>query len=284
MSNYPPTPSFGGPFSYSQQWQPPPPPASSMPPLPPHNFSVHPEYPTASSSRTGAGSPSEFNNTTNFNTNTRIPGLGGHGPLPPPPPPPFPFMNQFHNSQLPPPPFPPVPIPPMGYPPIPPPTAHLHAQADFRNQPPVMSQSQSNNIMGNQREVQGTKTPRSGDNIDREEGELSDQDGRVSSQSKTGQAVERQSTSRLASKEQPNDSQAPHRDLSKSYHSNNFNHSKDSRQTIERSNNASEKKDFAAGNRGSPSDNHPSRREESGSRIKPISLICKFQKGVTDML
>lgn len=312
MSNYPPTPSFGGPFSYSQQWQPPPPPASSMPSLHPHNFSVHPEYPTPSSQqpRTSAGSSSEFNNTANFNTNTRIPGLGGHGPLPPPPP--FPFMNQFHNSQLPPPPFPPIPIPPMGYPPIPSPAAHLHSQTDFHNQLPVRSQAPPNNVMGNQLEVQNVTTSRLGDNIDREEGELSDRDGRVSSHSRTEQATQRQSTSRQPfSKERPDNLQPPHTrspynaeneatygspqapkqpgiyrtdgDSSKSYPSSNLGRSEDSHRTVDRSNDASVGSDFALGNQGSPSENQPPRREESGSRIKPTSFLCNFQERLTDI-
>ncbi|KAL2002863.1 hypothetical protein VTN02DRAFT_5700 [Thermoascus thermophilus] len=302
MSNYPPTPSFGGPFSYSQQWQLPPPPASSMPPLHPHNFSVHPDYPTASSQqpRASAGSSSEFNNTANFNTNTRIPGLGGHGPLLPPPP--FPFMNQFHNSQLPPPPFPPIPIPPMGYPPIPSPAAHLHSQTDFHNQLPVRSQAPPNSVMGNELAAQNVTTPRLGDNIDREEGELSDRDGRASSHSRTEQASGRKSTFRQPfSKERPDNLRPPHTrspynseneatygspqapkqpgiyrtdgDSSNSHFSSNLSRSKDSYRTVDRSNDASVGSDVALGNQGSPSENQPPRREESGSPYQPPSSI-----------
>ncbi|KAJ9220227.1 hypothetical protein DTO027B5_1259 [Paecilomyces variotii] len=261
MSNYPPTPSFGGAFSYTQQW---PPPQFSTPPLsalPSYPFSGSTDIPGQPPVQTGpvVGNPSDLRNMTNLDGNTRIPGLGAHGSLPPPPPS-FPYMNQFQSPNIPPPTFHTLPVPPMGLPSLPRTTAHINPLASA-SQAPALSRA---NPAVDARENAGRVTPNGLDTIDREEGELSDGDGRVSSQSQRSVAQPFSGSSQgfLGAPEQIPDGR-----MTKSVPSSSFATSRDSRQQNP-SSDSSERMDYEPTNVPSPTDRSP-RREESGSPYHP---------------
>ena len=94
MANYPPTPSFGGPFNFPPQW-------------PPHSSAPRPTYqgerlPVPPPVLHGPSNHSFV--APNANSKPQIPGLGGNnGNVPIPPPPHFPF--HYHNQKFPPPPY-----------------------------------------------------------------------------------------------------------------------------------------------------------------------------------
>ncbi|KAL1981360.1 hypothetical protein VTN96DRAFT_2751 [Rasamsonia emersonii] len=161
MSNYPPTPSYGGPSSYVQQWPPPPPPAStsSLPPLPP-NFAM-----------SNAGRMHDLNAPGSFNTESHLPGLGMPGASIPPP---F-FVNQLPNNNFSAP-FYPAPMNPLGYQPISSQPAHVSSQpgvASTQAGAPASVQTQTNHALGNLPNTQKA----SSDELDREEGEVSEKNG-----------------------------------------------------------------------------------------------------------
>ncbi|KAK2754400.1 hypothetical protein FQN54_007044 [Arachnomyces sp. PD_36] len=161
MANYPPTPSFGGPFNFAPQWPPPPGPHPPYqgeqlpgPPPPLHGPSNHPFM---------QGKP----------PTPHIPGLGGTNrvPLPPPPPPfPPPYYNpNFAHSPY-------FPMPPPLQEKISPPERQ-GSQASGYNGEPVKALSGEQQT---RKQLQGASTPASSDLAhsmpmgNREEGELSD--------------------------------------------------------------------------------------------------------------
>lgn len=176
MANYPPTPSFGGPF-FASQWPPPPAPYPAYqgerlqgpPPL--HTPPNRPYMPATQSDST-----------------PQIPGLGGNSTVPLPPPTQFP--PHYHNSNFPPPPsyfsgLPPqeeIPSPPQPQEPrsngyngessIQPSTGETHVTKEFQGLP-TFSSNGSSHLM---------------ETGHREEGELSDGelDGEPSSSMDTG--------------------------------------------------------------------------------------------------
>lgn len=171
MSNYPPTPSFGGSFSSSRR----PPPTSVMP----HNNYQRPNGLNTTSHSAQDIRPSTLaTNSHSFNGNTQVlrPEAFGSG-LPPPP-----FLNLAHfpHGSLPPPPFPPVPIPQHGFPvqfPIPSQNGHVkenqtqESNKGFSSQRSSFPIPQCVYVVG----LEG----------DREEGELSDRDIKDSSANST---------------------------------------------------------------------------------------------------
>ncbi|KAI9045316.1 uncharacterized protein KD926_008742 [Aspergillus affinis] len=107
----------------------------------------------------------DYNNEMNFNANGRLPGLGAAaGPLPTPP---FPFMGTFTPPQFPHTAFPPGQMPPLGYPPMPLPTAF--------NAPP--SRPSTSDFQTNHFNSQHATASSSIQDVDREEGELTDKEG-----------------------------------------------------------------------------------------------------------
>lgn len=161
MSNYPSAPPFGGPFAYVPQW----PHAStpnSLPSLPPHTFPSNGDY-TASISHSNANS---------FHQNSNIAGLGAFGAtgsLPPP----LPFMG------LPPPPFPSFPLSSVTFPPVPLPNG---PQPDGRSV--AAARTFANDRAVHTLDSQATAKSSSRQDSDREEGEVSDMEGQISSQAK----------------------------------------------------------------------------------------------------
>ena len=189
MSNYPPTPSFGGPFSLTSRL---PPPTSVM-------LSNNYQQPSGPKTTTSHISPDIRTtlaaNSYSFNGNNQVlhPAAFGSG-LPP-----LPLMSLAHfpHGSLPPPPFPPVPIPQHGFPAqfsIPSQNGDLkssvHNQAQQLNGPVVNSKRkdlhkpapQGLYVMG----LEG----------DREEGELSDRDIKATSANSTASQKNRHSRSR----------------------------------------------------------------------------------------
>ena len=111
MSNYPPTPSFGG-FHYNGHFAPPPPPGSNnmihYPTYPPQRDAIYPHQ--------GPPVPPSmpYGNAYAFNANAQTPNTAFHGSgLHHPPSPAFPAYGQHQNTTVPPPhpPFPSMPIP-----------------------------------------------------------------------------------------------------------------------------------------------------------------------------
>ena len=170
MSNYPPTPSFGGPFNYSGQYQAPPPPPGS------HNMMNYPPYQQPRDGMYGRQplpmAPTvPYNNAYAFNTNTAQTSninVHGNGAYHPPP-------SPFHAYG--PPSYPPVAVPnynaapqhfsaPVSQASNP---AALQPHTSLPPKPPtVMAQTVHLNQRKNSA-VAGTTT-------DREDGELSDGD------------------------------------------------------------------------------------------------------------
>jgi len=166
MSHYPPTPSFGDPFSLTSR---PPPPTSVMP---------HDNYQRPNGLKTTSHISQDIRSTLaansySFHGNSQVlhPDTFGSG-LPHPP-----FLNlaQFPHGSLPPPPFPPVPIPQHGFPaqfPIPSQNGNMKSA--------VENQAQQVNRPGVSSQGSGHRIPQcayvAGLEGDREEGELSDKD------------------------------------------------------------------------------------------------------------
>ncbi|KAE8352802.1 hypothetical protein BDV28DRAFT_134537 [Aspergillus coremiiformis] len=174
MSYQAPTSSFGGPCNYTQQWPASnPSPSTSVPPSMPQIFPFNQnQMPTYQQSHDSARYPLEYNGV-NFTANARLPGLGAPGPVGSLPPPPFPFIGNYTPSQFPPPPpFPPMQIPPLRYPPVPAPTAPINTPPshsltnDFQSQPNLGSVTNTH--------PQRVTSSFSRQELDREEGELSD--------------------------------------------------------------------------------------------------------------
>ncbi|KAH8423485.1 uncharacterized protein LDX57_001245 [Aspergillus melleus] len=109
----------------------------------------------------------DYNNEMNFNANARLPGLGAPAAAGPLPTPPFPFMGTFTPPQFPPTAFSPGQMPPLGYPPIPLPTAF--------NAPP--SRPSTGDFQTNHFNSQHATASSSIQDVDREEGELTDREG-----------------------------------------------------------------------------------------------------------
>ena len=171
MSNYPPTPSFGGPFNPTSR----PPPLSAVTP---HNKFQWPDGPKTTSHVSQDTRSVLAANSFAFNGNTQVLPPGPFGSALPSPP----FLNLAHfpPGSLPPPPFPPVPIPQHGFPPQfsilnqkEDPNVAMEAQVQLRNNSFLSSQGTVPHIPHCVRMV--------GLDGDREEGELSDRDVKVSS-------------------------------------------------------------------------------------------------------
>jgi hypothetical protein len=183
MSNpYPPTPSYGGAYNgypYSDprlregglQTLP----GGGLPPPPPNGGSYHVPL---------SANPSPAVNHQNFhanaNTNATISTtLHPHPSHIPPPPPPFhvspEFFKQFSNSNLPPPPYPPVPIPHLGFNQFPP------APSNFATTSTPPSNTVTNTSVPHQQNPSFPPTnhtqleyQQDSYTVNREEGELSD--------------------------------------------------------------------------------------------------------------
>lgn len=125
----------------------------------------------------------EYNNVESSRLNSNIPGLNTPNPtgqLPPA----FPFMGQFPHQHFPPLPFPPAPLPPMAYPPMPIPSFptqqnHIPADDTPMNPQPL-----------NPPRSQTTNTPISRQDLDHEEGEVTDKEIGRSLPKSTNHAVD----------------------------------------------------------------------------------------------
>ncbi|KAE8152007.1 hypothetical protein BDV25DRAFT_151752 [Aspergillus avenaceus] len=182
MSNPPPTSSFGGLSSYAHQWPssnpaPSGPMPSLLPPNLPFNQSQSPAF--QQPQQGSAQYPFDYNEV-NFNAQSHLPGLGAPIPTGSLPPPPFPFMGPFPHPQFPPPPFPQMHIPPLRYPPLPVPSASINTPPSH----PLPSETnpQSNTGLATNANPQPVNSTTSPQDMDREEGELTDREGTSSQQ------------------------------------------------------------------------------------------------------
>ncbi|KAL4988461.1 hypothetical protein BDW68DRAFT_92582 [Aspergillus falconensis] len=158
MSNQPipPTPPYWG-ANYTQQWTPQPPPSSgSMP----HDLQFNPDP---------SFNPQQYHNLHTFYANANIPGLGGGGATGTFPPPPFAFPGTFPPAAGAPP-F--ATMPNMGYPLMPLPSGHSQM-------PPRQPSTNDMDHLANLRapDHSPTSTTKSNQDLDREEGELTDIEG-----------------------------------------------------------------------------------------------------------
>ena len=114
MANYPATPSFGGPFRFSNQM----PQAPHVGPhgMPPSAYQQPQAFSPALRGASGTHAPVGSANAFAFNANAHgfASPYPSNGVPPPPPPPGFPPFSHFPNGSYPPPPFPPIPIPRYG--------------------------------------------------------------------------------------------------------------------------------------------------------------------------
>ncbi|OGM46441.1 hypothetical protein ABOM_004835 [Aspergillus bombycis] len=152
--------------------------------------------PVYQQSQDGTRYPLDYNDV-NFAANS-LPGLGASGPSGSLPPPPFPFMGNFAHSQFPPPPFPPMQMPPLRYPPMPVSTAPINTPPGR----PLTSDFQPNSgsVTNNHPQVMTSSAPK--EDLEREEGELTDREGDCSQQG----IESRHSTSPPSSKPGPRQS------------------------------------------------------------------------------
>ncbi|KAL4877515.1 hypothetical protein BJY04DRAFT_230616 [Aspergillus karnatakaensis] len=158
MSNHPipSAPPYWGPANYTQQW----PPQQSAP----GSVSQTPHYPPDPSSNP------QFYNFENFYANSNLPGLGGACATGSFPPPPFGFPGGFPPAAIPPP-F--APLPNMGYPLVPPlPPAPSHLPPHIQPMPNDLSHPTHSNAP----DRRPSTTTGSKQDLDREEGELTDFD------------------------------------------------------------------------------------------------------------
>ncbi|PTU25258.1 hypothetical protein P175DRAFT_0521055 [Aspergillus ochraceoroseus IBT 24754] len=168
MSNHqvPPVPPYWGPSNYTQPWAPHP---SSSGPVPQGlPFNQGPTLPVPPPLQNlGSHALDYTNNLEGFYANAGLPGLGGPGATASLPPPPFPFAGAFPPGQLPPPPFPPH-MPNIAYPMVPVPPLP-HAQP---SRPSTTEQTQT--VQPDAPESRPMTTSSSEQDLDREEGELTD--------------------------------------------------------------------------------------------------------------
>ncbi|KAL4872480.1 hypothetical protein BDV12DRAFT_193568 [Aspergillus spectabilis] len=156
MSNHPipPAPPYWGPSNYTQQWTPQPSASGSMPP--------NPHYTSDPSSNP------QYYNFESFYANSNLPGLGGAGATGTFPPP-FALPGGFPPAAAPPS-F--APLPNMGYPLMPLPPAPSHPPA-IQPSPNDITHSTHSNASGSR----PLTTTSSKQDLDREEGELTDFEG-----------------------------------------------------------------------------------------------------------
>ncbi|KAJ1710801.1 hypothetical protein NYO67_7006 [Aspergillus flavus] len=126
-------------------------------------------------SQDSARYPLDYNDA-NFTANSHLPGLGAPGPAGSLPPPPFPFMGNFAHSQFPPPPFPPMQMPPLRYPPMPVSTAPINTPPSR----PLTGDIQPNSGSVTNNHPQFMTSSASKEDLEREEGELTDREEEVS--------------------------------------------------------------------------------------------------------
>ncbi|KAB8258366.1 hypothetical protein BDV32DRAFT_125992 [Aspergillus pseudonomiae] len=172
-----PTSSLGRPSNYTQQWPSNPSTSNSLPPSLPHPFPFNQnQMPAYQQSHDGARYSLDYNDV-NFAANS-LPGLGASGPAGSLPPPPFPFMGNFAHSQFHPPPFPPMQMPPLRYPPMPVSTAPINTPPSR----PLTSEFQPNSgsVTNNHPQFMTSSAPE--EDLEREEGELTDREGDCSQQ------------------------------------------------------------------------------------------------------
>ncbi|KAH2980168.1 hypothetical protein KXW58_003033 [Aspergillus fumigatus] len=171
MSQHPPASAIGGP-PRTQQW----PrshifPSTSMPSSLATHLPFSQDISSAHQPQDNGNQPYNYNDLTNINMTSSLPGLGGPVAGFPLPPPPFPFMGQFTPSQFNTPSFPPIQMPPLRYPPLSIPAANIQAPSrpssgDLR--------SQANSVSINDADSRAARTPITRKDYDREEGELTD--------------------------------------------------------------------------------------------------------------
>lgn len=161
MSNHPihSAPPYWGTPSYSQPWTTPQPPSSG--PIPqPQTFNPEP-----------SSTPQQYHNLESYYGNANLPGLGGAGATGTFPPPPFAFPGSFPPAPAP----PHLTMPHMGYPLMPgqlPTHSHAHQ--------PQPQPSTNNLLRASQTDVTNSQPmaiTSSKQNLDREEGELTDLEG-----------------------------------------------------------------------------------------------------------
>ena len=177
MTYQTPTSSLGRPSNYTQQWPSNPSTSNSLPPSLPHPFPFNQnQMPAYQQSHDGARYSLDYNDV-NFAANS-LPGLGASGPAGSLPPPPFPFMGNFAHSQFHPPPFPPMQMPPLRYPPMPVSTAPINTPPSR----PLTSEFQPNSgsVTNNHPQFMTSSAPE--EDLEREEGELTDREGDCSQQ------------------------------------------------------------------------------------------------------
>jgi hypothetical protein len=187
MSNYPPTPSFGGLYNFGVHWPPPPqqPSSNAHVPLPrnnqprPSDAPVHHQHlpPPPFPPILPQDLQTLYNtNASNFTANSQYGEYLKEGRAIPPPPPPFPYPSPFASSSLPPPPFPPVPIPiPPGFHQSQPP-AHQNQVLANNQQGNAFPQTEEPAVEIQLAETASVGALSTGEVIDREEGELSEED------------------------------------------------------------------------------------------------------------
>jgi hypothetical protein len=201
MSQHPPAPAIGGP-PHTQQW----PrshifPSTSMPSsLAPH-LPFSQDISSAQQPRDNGNQPYNYNDLTNINMTSNLPGLGGPVGGLPLPPPPFPFMGPFTPSQFHPPSFPPIQMPPLRYPPLPISAANIQAPSrpssgDLR--------SQANSVSMNGADSRAATTPSTRKDYDREEGELTDMEMSMPTSSENAGLAETRTDARPSTLTQQN--------------------------------------------------------------------------------
>ena len=163
MSDHASAPSFGGQSHFTQPW----PHLPSMPSMNPHDLpfdqSYFPSWPHQPPN--GAMLSLDYNTADNSRPNSRVPDFSTQpSSLPPRP---FPFMGQLPPQQFPQLSFSPAQMSPMNYPPIPLPSFHAQ-QVDG----PAHDTRMNVPTFGSQT----TNTPNSRQDLDREEGEVTDRE------------------------------------------------------------------------------------------------------------
>jgi hypothetical protein len=124
-----------------------------------------------------------YNHADSFQTSSRLPGLNVHNSTAPGPPPPFPFMGQLPHSQPPQNSFPTAQKLSLAYPPMPTGAFPVHQGH------PSAEETYVNPMPSNAFETQSMTAPSSRQDLDREEGEVTDREGRSSLSKSAERAV-----------------------------------------------------------------------------------------------
>ncbi|GFF73770.1 hypothetical protein CNMCM6936_002084 [Aspergillus lentulus] len=201
MSQHPRAPAIGGP-PHTQQW----PrshifPSTSLPSSLATDLPLSQDISSAQQPQDNGSQPYSYNDLTNINMTSNLPGLGGPVAGLPLPPPPFPFMSPFTPSHFHPPSFPPIQMPPLRYPPLPFPAANIQAPSrpsldDLR--------SQANSVSMNGADSGAATTPSTRKDYDREEGELTDMEMSMPTSSENAGLAETRADARPSTLTQQN--------------------------------------------------------------------------------